>query len=516
MDYAGAVTAIRENGAASGAGVLATFVYDSRGRRESLTRGNGVVTNYGYDNVSRLETLTQNLAGTSHDQTLTFGYNPASQITSRTSTNGAYAWSGLYTVDRAYAINGLNQITTAPQTFNHDGRGNLTFDGTTTYGYDAENRLISTNGGSFTYDPLGRLYQTATSAVPSTVTRFSYDGADVVGEHDGSNALLRRYVHGPGVDEPLVRYDVATGARRWLVADHQGSIVALTDSGGSAVTINTYDEYGVPNLTNDGLFQYTGQMWSASMGLYHYKARAYSPTLGRFLQTDPIGYGAGTNLYAYVDDDPVNATDPSGLEPVATPVDELVVAGTRIPRATPIDGISFTGGWEAHFAQVSGRKAEEREPPPTKCAPGRLNGWQKAGAVALGLGDTITLGVYSKIYTSLPGSVGEASRQEVGSTPYNVAFWGSSAISGLRLAYAGTASSLSNLSGQAAVAARNSLKSTFRMGLFPNARMYTYEQMLAKYGSDAAVAQAAARTNKKLNAGAGLGAASATSGGACK
>jgi RHS repeat-associated protein len=135
--------------------------------------------------------------------------------------------------------------------------------------------------------PNGRLWQ---ASGPSGTRRFVYDGDRLVEEYDPWS-LIAVYVHGPGADEPLFSWDAVTGwARRYMHADHQGSIVALADDGGTAVTINGYDAWGIPNATNQGRFGYTGQAWVPELGMWYYKARIYSPTLGRFLQTDPVGY----------------------------------------------------------------------------------------------------------------------------------------------------------------------------------------------------------------------------------
>jgi RHS repeat-associated protein len=148
------------------------------------------------------------------------------------------------------------------------------------------------------------------------VSRFLYDGDALVAEYDASGNLKRRYVHGPGVDSPLLWYegsDVSSATRRALRGDHQGTVVAVADSAGTSLAINRYDEYGIPAATNIGRFAYTGQIVIPELGMYHYKARVYDPTLGRFLQTDPVGYEADLNLYAYVGNDSVNRGDPSGL-----------------------------------------------------------------------------------------------------------------------------------------------------------------------------------------------------------
>ena len=197
------LTAIRENGATSGVGVLASFSGacprarqrrdpgDDLGRRTALTRGNGTVTSYDYDAAGRLNELVQNLAGTSHDNTDTFAFNPAGQITSRTRSNTGYSYASHINTDTLFSHNGLNQITsvtgsTAPS---YDTRGNMTSDGTTSFGYDQYNRLTSAGTASFDYDPLGRLYQ---STGASGTARRQYDGAAMIAVYNSAGSLTER------------------------------------------------------------------------------------------------------------------------------------------------------------------------------------------------------------------------------------------------------------------------------------------------------------------------------------
>ena len=129
---------------------------------------------------------------------------------------------------------------------------------------------------------LGRLHEATGS---SSAMRFLYDSDELVAKYDNAGTTLRRYAHGRRVDDPMLWYE-GTNLARYYHRDHQGSIIAISDASGAVIAKNSHDEYGIPAATNTGRFQYTGQAWLPELGMYHYKARIYSPTLGRLLQTD--------------------------------------------------------------------------------------------------------------------------------------------------------------------------------------------------------------------------------------
>lgn len=315
----GEISAVRENGAVTTPGILESYTYNDFGEPIADARGNGTSISWSYDLAGRFTGITNHYNGGVNDLTITNTLNPASQISSQFRSNDAYSWTAT-AGGKSYVPNNLNQYSSVSgTTYQYDANGNLYKDGTNTWNFDALNRLISSSttatGGvstAETYDPLDRL---DTYTAGSTTVRGIYDGDEMVAELDSSGNIIGRFIRGDSPDELLVSYSSsATTSKQWAHLDERNSVIAFSDGSGNASSLNRYDEFGRPQTTNTGLFQYTGQMWLSGAVLQYSKAREYSPTLGRFLQMDPVGVNGGINLYNYTDNDPVNAIDPSGLD----------------------------------------------------------------------------------------------------------------------------------------------------------------------------------------------------------
>jgi RHS repeat-associated protein len=260
--------------------------------------------------------LTQSLTGGSNVM-FTLGYDPSGGLVTRQASNTAYLWHG-GAASTAYTLNGLNQYTAVGgAAMGYDGRQNLNSDGTTSNSltYDVENRLLTASAPTavtLALDPTGRILTKTASSAAET---FLYAGQMLVGEYDSSGNILARYIPGPGQDEAAIVYSGAgVTTPQWLHADQQNSTIAWSNGSGAAIGTQAYDPYGQPQAWSGSRFAYTGQLMIAEAQLYHYKARAYDPALGRFPQTDPAGYASDVNPYAYVGNDPVDGVDPSGMD----------------------------------------------------------------------------------------------------------------------------------------------------------------------------------------------------------
>jgi len=300
------------------------YIYDPTGNR-TVEQIDDVPVLSAYDGMNRLTNQTpggtMRFAGSLNEAaTVTIEGQPATVTGDNRFERGVEVSSGTnQVIVKAKDYSGNERANTyevsisgSSKTFTYDANGNLTSDGTRTLEWDAENRLVRVVIGveevvSFSYDGEGRRSSRTSGGVTQT---FVYDGDDVIQERNGTT-ITKTYQYGPGLDRPLVVQGLSDTL--FFVADHLGSVVAVTDESGDVVLTRTYDPFGklTSGASAEG-FSYTGREWEPDTGLFYYRARFYDASLGRFISEDPTRFAADTNLYRYVLNNPLVYNDPFG------------------------------------------------------------------------------------------------------------------------------------------------------------------------------------------------------------
>ena len=360
-DVRGRLTAINEGG-----NPVVLMEYNANNRLSQRTYNNGDVTNYSYDAAGRL-TKIKNL--NSQLSTLNYIYdNGGNMLAKIDSINGnrseQYQYDALhrlidfrkglsvagqipnpvrhvqYALDALgnrttvtdngtttqYSHNNMNAYTAISGAINstpqYDNNGNMTADGNHSYQYNYNNRLIAVDNGNTTtyqYDALNRrVYK----KVGNTITRYYYRGQQMIEERDGNDAVEATYLYGFAIDQVL---QMRRGSNNYYYhTNHLGSVCDITDAMGELVEHYDYDPYGAVTMQDatgntitasaiGNTILFTGRELDPETGLYYYRARTMNPTLGRFMQKDPLMYVDGYNDYVYVMNNPLSFNDWNGL-----------------------------------------------------------------------------------------------------------------------------------------------------------------------------------------------------------
>jgi RHS repeat-associated protein len=382
-------------------GQTVTFAYDSLSRRTSMTLPNGTNSLYSYNSAGQIAQITHQVSSSSVPIAFAnYTYDANSNRIGMSDKHGVhtYGYDALHHLTRAdHAPESTLPIK--GETFSYDALGNRTSDATrsnylyntadrpasdsmyiyttdangnitsraaqgsgaiSTYSYDSANRLVavSTAPGAtatYKYDARGNRIEKNLRGV---ITRYVYDGDNILAALDANNTLIQLFTHGPGIDTPLIVR--SSGIDYFYHADALGSPLALTNSQGQAVEDYEYQAFGHPQIrdsegglhsesTVGNVYLYAGREFDSETGFYYLRRRHYDPDSGRFLQEDPIGLAGGINLYAYANSNPLIFVDPYGTEFQIVIGPSLLIGGI-FPPLTP-----FIGGGGAIGFTTSGK-----------------------------------------------------------------------------------------------------------------------------------------------------------------
>ena len=228
------------------------------------------------------------------------------------------------TTDYSHTGNRLTQSTGAEvKTYLYDGHGNIVSDGTKTFVYNQNNRLVQVKQGEtvlgeYFYDAFGRRVKKTVSGI-ATVYHYDITGnliAETAANGTPSGDIV--YLNGERVAMKLYGYQAGW---YFFVNDHLGTPQKIVNEAGQVVWAGFYQPFGKSWAYPADIvcnFRFPGQYYDAETGLHYNWNRYYDPDTGRYITPDPIGLEGGINLYLYVRGNPVNLTDPRGEIPVDT------------------------------------------------------------------------------------------------------------------------------------------------------------------------------------------------------
>ena len=324
--------------------------FDALGRPDKRIFPNTMVADYGFDIRNRLRTLEHKANGGSVLSNRIYSYDQVGNVTDTVTDIATkhYDYDDLYRLTHALAEgesftydpvgnrltykggstwtnNEANQLKSGEGvTYTYDDSGNRASKtdgtGTVAYLYDYENRLtqVKVNGttiASYEYDALNRRIR---KDAGGAVTEYVYLPEGLYSEYDGTGTETKRYLYNPQatfMTDPLAMIQ-GTNAY-YYHNDHLGTPQLMTDATQHVVWQAEYSAFGEANMTIHAVtnnLRFPGQYYDAETGLHYNYHRFYDPGVGKYFTPDPIGLAGGINLYVYVENNPINFTDPTGLK----------------------------------------------------------------------------------------------------------------------------------------------------------------------------------------------------------